>query len=723
MSAADDQTSSATVAATAGAALMIAAQVGSKATRDALFLDVFDAAELPKAMLASAVLSPAAVLAMAQGLGRLGPGRFVPSLFLVNAALFAAEYVLWGSRPRLVAGALYLHVAVLGSLLVSGFWSVVSERFDPHTAKRVIGRISGGATAGGLVGGLCAERVAAWLSAREMLLALAAMALAGGAAVWRAGQGSHRVIIKDAGVLAGLRELREAPYLKMLAVLATLTALTSGVLDYAFKASADAVVADRESLMSLFAVFYTTTGVATFLAQTLLSQRALSSPLGIGGTIALLPAAVVLGGVLGSAATRLWSVIAVRGVEEVLSNSLFRSSYELLFTPLRPERKRPTKTLIDVGFKRLGDTLGSGLVLGAVMVVPAQAITASLVAATVASAVSLYAALRLHRGYVAELAESLKSGRIALEEADILDATTRRTLADTTMAINREQLLQQIEELRANAPPPSRRSAGVEVVEPPISLRAPSAEDQALVALAADLASADGVRIRQALAHDLDPRVVGFAISLLSHDGYARSARRALRAVAERVVGQLCDALVDPEQPDIVRRRLPEIIAQVPNRRAVAGLFEGVAAGSTQVRDRCVRALTELIGARPELCPPRREVFAAALQALGEGDVSLPRVFGLLGLALDSEPLKLSLAALRSDDPSLRGTSFEYLENVLPDDLRRELWPHLTAYARTVPPARPSQKRSRKQIVDALQQSADALAREPEVVESRDLDE
>jgi ATP:ADP antiporter, AAA family len=720
VSASEESTHSATLAATIGAALMIAAQVGSKATRDALFLDAFDPKELPKAMLASAVLSPIAVLVMAQGIGRLGPARFVPALFVVNAGLFAAEYALWGSRPLFVAGALYLHVAVLGSLLVSGFWSVVSERFDPHTAKRVIGRISGGATAGGLLGGLCAERVAAWYSAREMLVVLAVMSVVGSAAVWRAGAGAQRAVIEDAGILSGLRVLREAPYLKMLAVLATLTALTSGVLDYAFKAAAAAELTDRESLMSLFAVFYTATGIVTFLAQTLLSQRALSSGLGIGGTIALLPGLVLLGGMVGAAALRLWSVIAVRAIEEVLSNSLFRSSYELLFTPLRPERKRPTKTIIDVGFKRLGDALGSGLVLAVVMVLPSRAIMAALIAAAAASAASLYAALRLHRGYVSELAESLKSGRIALEDADIFDATTRRTLADTTMAINREQLLAQIEELRANAPPPSRR--GVEIVAAPVSLRQPSIEEEKLLGAVADLTSGDGARIREALGREIDPRVVGFVVGLLAHDGYARTARRALHGVAKRAVGQLCDALVDPDQPDIVRRRLPEIIARVPSHRSVAGLFEGMASGSAQVRDRCVRALVELVAANPELRPARRDVFTAAERQLDDGEVSLPRLFGLLGLTLDSEPLKLSLAALRSDDASLRGTSFEYLENVLPEDLRVALWPHVTAYARTVPPPRPSkEKRSRRNLVDALQ-SAERLTLEAEV-ESAELEE
>ena len=51
---------------------------------------------------------------------------------------------------------LYLHVATFGGALVSGFWSLVNERFDPYTARQVVGRIGTGAAAGGLVGGLLA---------------------------------------------------------------------------------------------------------------------------------------------------------------------------------------------------------------------------------------------------------------------------------------------------------------------------------------------------------------------------------------------------------------------------------------------------------------------------------------------------------------------------------------------------------------------------------------
>ena len=53
----------------------------------------------------------------------------------------------------------------------------------------------------------------------------------------------------------------------------------------------------------------------------------------------------------------------VRGAQAVLRNSLFRSAYELLYTPLAQERKRPTKAIVDVGVDRLGTAAGSAVVM------------------------------------------------------------------------------------------------------------------------------------------------------------------------------------------------------------------------------------------------------------------------------------------------------------------------------------------------------------------------
>ena len=66
-----------------------------------------------------------------------------------------------------MAVAVYLHVAGFGALLLSGFWSLVSELFDPQTAKASFGRIAAAGTLGGLVGGLATARSRAWPSIRR----------------------------------------------------------------------------------------------------------------------------------------------------------------------------------------------------------------------------------------------------------------------------------------------------------------------------------------------------------------------------------------------------------------------------------------------------------------------------------------------------------------------------------------------------------------------------
>jgi hypothetical protein len=52
-------------------------------------------------------------------------------------------------------------------------------------------------------------------------------------------------------------------------------------------------------------------------------------------------------------------------------------------------------------------------------------------------------------------------------------------------------------------------------------------------------------------------------------------------------------------------------------------------------------------------------------------------VFTLLALALPTDPLRITFRGLHTDDQGLRGTALEYLEGVLPPDIRERLWPFL----------------------------------------------
>jgi hypothetical protein len=74
----------------------------------------------------------------------------------------------------------------------------------------------------------------------------------------------------------------------------------------------------------------------------------------------------------------------------------------------------------------------------------------------------------------------------------------------------------------------------------------------------------------------------------------------------------------------------------------------------------------------------------------------------LLSLIHPAEPLKIALHGLHSDDPQLRGTALEYLESILPAEIRTRLWPLLD----TAPEqGEPHEPRSLDAIMEDLMKS------------------
>ena len=66
-----------------------------------------------------------------------------------------------------------------------------------------------------------------------------------------------------------------------------------------------------------------------------------------------------------------WNAMAAwGGGESVFRGSLFRAGYEVFYTPIPTGEKRAAKSLIDVGFDRLGDALGGGAIPLFLMVAP-----------------------------------------------------------------------------------------------------------------------------------------------------------------------------------------------------------------------------------------------------------------------------------------------------------------------------------------------------------------
>jgi AAA family ATP:ADP antiporter len=675
------------------AAAMIAQLVAGKAVRDGLFLSQLTVADLPKAMLTSALVSVPIVLAVSMAIRRFGPQRMAPLAFGINAALFTLEWAVLPRAPLWAAVLVYLHVASFGGTLISVFWSAIGERFDPHSAKRAIGRITSGAALGGLAGGIFVSQTAHGLTPGSLLIGMALINLLCALTVgWT---GETRVEAPTSSTSgSSLVSLMKSSYLRSIAYLVLLTGFVSALLDFGFKASAAQAFGSGAQLIQSFAIFHTATAVLTLLVQTTLARRALDR-LGLAGTLAILPASVLLTGSLGLVLPSLWIRALPRAASAVLESSLFRSAYEPLYTPLSAETRRASKTIIDVAAGRLGEALGSGAVL-LLVVLLAGSSAAVLPIAMLGAALALFLSLRMHVGYVAELAASLRSGAVTLQDTEALDSTTRLTLSQTHAEMSRVELLAQLAQLRGQ--PGETASRALVTLNrtseaPPAAANATRATHSALLASMDDLLSAEFSRVQRVLElGPLDARLVPLAISLLQHARLVEPVTSALKAIAHAAPGQLVDALLDPTRPALVRRRIPRILKSANHVRAVQGLVEALSAPEREIRYRAALALNELTKLQPELSPDAPTVFAAVraeIQLSAGRPIDLQHVFALLSLALAGDALWLARHALMVGDERQRGTALEYLQNVLPEPLRSELVKHLESHDTRTQPSDP----------------------------------
>jgi AAA family ATP:ADP antiporter len=660
-------------AATLAAGLLIAQQVASRATRDTLFLSAFRIESLPLVMMASAVLALVGAEAMSVALTRRSPLRVMPGATLLSAALLVVE---WGTSlvaPRAAAVLVYLHVAVFGGALVSGFWSLVNECFDPYTARRVIGRVGTGATSGGVLGGALALLAARSIPVAAALLLLGALHAAAALVLGRLGRlrGTPAPPSSRGTARLALPQLARMTYLRDLGLLVVLGAVVDALLDFLFKAKAVERFGGGGRLMTVFALFHVGMSLTGLVLQGALARVALQR-LGLAGTVALRPALGAAAAALGAAVPRFTTALLARGSYEALTNSLFRSAYELFYTPLPEAEKRRVKALVDVAVDKAGALLGSAAVAAVLVVLPAPGAERLLFALAAALALGALALTRrLHRGYVRTLEESLLAGRVRLRPEEVIDRTTELTLASTGF-IERETLLRQIEELRGGA-----AAAGVSVASGEEGARAarPGGEGrrEPLLDLLADLRSGRAERIRAAIAAHPDPEPVMVAalLPLLALDEVYPDVVRALRRAAPRATGQLVDALLDASLEPVVRRRIPRVLKACASERSTRGLAAALDDPAFGVRAAAAAALASLHERSEGVSLPREAVIGYVRRELrgSAGERHVAHVFTLLSLALEPQPLRIAWAALRGSDRGLRGTALEYLSTVLPADL------------------------------------------------------
>ncbi len=324
---------------------------------------------LPWAYIASAAFSLLATLGYGRWVAPLSRrAQIIGSQALVAVTLIAFWFPLRNPDPW-IAGAFYVWIQVFGVLLVSQFFLMGNDLFDPRQAKRIYGFIGAGGLAGGIAGAAAAGFLANEIGSVNLLwlgIALLAGSTALSERVFRLGRfrrGSGGAEPRDGERLfGGLGEVRRVGHLRMIALVVFLAVLASTLVDWLYSSAVEAAHPTQGEQTEFIGQSF-----AVFNAIALATQLFLTSPilryLGLGWGLLALPLGLSLG--LGSVFVlpSLWTASTAKGADTSLSYSVDQSAREILYLPVPTYLVQRAKPFIDVVVRRLADGVAGALLL------------------------------------------------------------------------------------------------------------------------------------------------------------------------------------------------------------------------------------------------------------------------------------------------------------------------------------------------------------------------
>jgi hypothetical protein len=675
----------------AGAFLVMSFLVLARALREAAYLAVFDASTLPYVMGGVVALGIPAAALFSRGLERVNPRRAQRALSLLLAVLVAAVWPFLPDSPIAVV-VFYLITAVGTVLLTSGFWLVVSEMLVVREAKRLFGLISAGGTVGVLVTGLAVGAAVREWEPSLLVPALVFLLLA--SAALNEFVPPDRMSVDPSGASVpwtrSVADIARNDHVRILTLVVLGVAAVGTIADFQFKEAAQAALGSERALAGFFGAFYAWTGALALLVQLLLTTRIMTRG-GVAWSIAVLPLGLLAFSAGMLAAPGLAMATGLRGADSTFKKSLFRSVVEFLWVPVPSDVRRRTKTFVDTMAENAGDGLGALVVLALVTLGGLPSVSLSGVVIVMCLGL-LWLARRMGSEYFATLRSRLAEGLTGETLAG------RRALRDVEpRTLSRLDVTRMLDTMGGEGRQEARPTGPHRTVD---GDGAGGSDVWTMLPTLGDEATVRQLQQREPEADDA-PRLA----LLLARDGVRETAARRLAALGESAAPALAGLVTDETADFVVRRRVAQVLAFIPGAEARAALLEALSANRFEVRYRAARALAQrrrrgetMTDAEVEvvwtairrelsrgravwelarLLDPKEHDELAGGRAAERGELSLEHVFRLLSLVRDADTIRAAWRGITGDHEEIGSLALEYLEQALPDDVRRKLWPFI----------------------------------------------
>jgi len=264
--------------------------------------------------------------------------------------------------------------------LVTQFWILINDIYNPHQAKRLVGFLVSGGLLGGIVGSLLASFLAKKVGTENLLLIcpfmlLICLAIVNLVPLTRpreeglevdASAGEKKPKI---GYIKSFQILRKNRHLLLLSGIMIMDIVVTTLVDFQFNSQiADTFRKDlnlKDEKTAFLGAFFTLLLILSYFLHILATNRILRN---FGMRAALLITPLFL--LIGSASIffvpfyfLIYWAVSIKGTDISLSTSLSQSVRELLYIPIPPEIKYKAKVFIDMFINKLAKGLAAILIL------------------------------------------------------------------------------------------------------------------------------------------------------------------------------------------------------------------------------------------------------------------------------------------------------------------------------------------------------------------------
>lgn len=297
--------------------------------------------------------------------------RLLPWLygfFILNLVAFYDVLLVTGTQSPWVARAFFIWVSVFNLFAISLFWSFMADLFDTEQAKRLVGFIAAGGTAGALVGPSLAWLLARPIGAKGMVLVSAALLALCIVAIlqlrhWAAERDARATSVSQSeleqpfqgSLWSGLLDVLKSPYLLGICLFMLCYSLLSTFLYFQQAELVPKAISNSGERTQLLAGMDLLVNTVVLLIQ-LLAFGQLIQRLGTRTLLIALPLVSVLGYTALAAHPVLAVLVALGVVRRAGEYAISKPARETLFNALPPEQKYRAKNVIDTLVHRTGDT-------------------------------------------------------------------------------------------------------------------------------------------------------------------------------------------------------------------------------------------------------------------------------------------------------------------------------------------------------------------------------